>query len=274
MKTAVITGGTGGIGKAVATTLARKKFRVIIHGRDPHKTEQAVQEIKINSGNTNVESVTADISTLHGMKKLADAIKAKADAIHALVLSTGVILPDRVITADGLEAGFVIQYLSRFAITQLLKNELIKGNAHIVMVVAPVIKGAKIHFEDLTLEKDFTMLRAMAQEMFANHLFVQEFAKRHSANDVVINMANPGITDSGIGKHLAFPLRWGLKLIGTKPEKAAHNLAFLASDEGINFSGYYLKKPGKPEVKEKANHDPEVAERLWEKSIELIRPIL
>jgi NAD(P)-dependent dehydrogenase (short-subunit alcohol dehydrogenase family) len=274
MKTAVVTGGTGGIGKAVASAMARKQFHVIIHGRDPHKAEQAVQEIKINSGNTNVEYITADISTLHGMKKLADAIKSKTDVVHALILSTGVILPNRVVTADGLEAGFVIQYLSRFAITQLLKNELSKGKARIVMVVAPVIKGAKIHFEDITLEKDFTMLRAMAQEMFANHLFVQEFAKRHAANDVVINMANPGIIDTGIAKHLAFPLRWGLKLIGTKPEKAAYNLAFLASDEGVNFSGYFLKKPGKPEVKEKANHDPAAAEKLWEKSMELINPIL
>jgi len=274
MKTAVITGGTGGIGNAVATALAKKQFRVIIHGKDPQKINQAQQEIRHASGNSEVETVLADVSTLRGMKELAEAIKSKTDTIHALVLSTGVILPKREITPDGLEKGFVIQYLSRFAVTNLLMSELKKGKAHIVSVVAPVIAGAKIHFEDISLEKNFTMVRAMAQEMFANHLFVQEFAKRHPENDVLINMANPGLADTGILRRWPSPLRWAYKLIAHKPEVAAQNFVYLASDESVNFSGYYLKKPGKQKVKEKASHDPIVAEKLWEKSLELIRPIL
>ena len=46
MKTAVITGGNSGIGKAVATALAKKQYRIIIHGRDPEKTRLAAEEIK------------------------------------------------------------------------------------------------------------------------------------------------------------------------------------------------------------------------------------
>lgn len=274
MKTAVITGGTGGIGKAVAMALAKKHFRVIIHGNDPAKALHVEQEIIAESGNNLVESIAADVSTLSGMKELADAIKAKTDTINALVLSTGVILPKRKVTPDGLEAGFVIQYLSRFAVTNLVMNELKKGNAHIVSVVAPVLPGAKIHFDDITMEKKFTMFRAMAQEMFASHLFVQEFAKRHPENNLLINMANPGIVETGIARRLPAILRWPYKLIAAKPEKAAHNFVFLATDERVNYSGYFLKKPGKSEVKEKANYDPVVAERLWNKSMELIRPIM
>jgi len=274
MKTAVITGGTGGIGKAVAIALARKQYRVIIHGRDPEKTKQAEQEIKTDSGNSNVESIAADISSLRGMKELADIIKSKTDIIHALILSTGVILPKRIETVDGLESGFVIQYLSRFATTQLLMNELKKGKGRIVMVVAPVIPGATIHFEDITLKKKFTIISALSQEMFANHLFVQEFARRHPGNEVVINMANPGFTDTGIVRRLPAPLRWAYSLVATKPEKAAQNFVYLASEEGVNFSGYILNKSRKPGMKEKANHDPLVAQKLWEKSMELINPIL
>ena len=274
MKTAVITGGNSGIGKAIALALAKKNFRIIIHGRDAEKTLLAENEIKSVSGNRQVESIAADVSSLAGMKNLVDAIKARTESINALVLSTGVILPHRKVTPDGLEAGFAIQYLSRFTVTNLLMNELKKGNARIVSVVAPVIPGAKIHFEDITMEKNFTMIGAMSQEMFANHLFVQEFAKRHPQNDVVINMANPGFSDTGIVRRLPVLLRWPYKLIATKPEKAAHNFIYLASDEGVNFSGYFLKKPGKPDIKVKANYDQSVSERLWEKSMELIRPVL
>jgi hypothetical protein len=48
----------------------------------------------------------------------------------------------------------------------------------------------------------------------------------------------------------------GYKLVATKPEKSAHNFVYLASDERVNYSGYFLKKPGKSDVKEKASYDP------------------
>ena len=144
MKTAVITGGNSGIGKAAAIELAKKGYRVIIHGRDPQKTKEAAEEIKTASGNTNVDFVAADISLIKGMKELADAIKQKTNSIEALILSTGVILPTHVVTPDGLEAGFVIQYLSRFAITQLLMTELKNGSAKIAHVGAPTFKKATI----------------------------------------------------------------------------------------------------------------------------------
>src|SRR6266850_3478935 len=174
MKTAVITGGNSGIGKATATALAKKGYRVIIHGRDVSKTQQAADEIKSKSGNKNVEYISADVSLLKGMKELADAVKQRTGTIDALVLSTGVILPNHIITTDGLEAGFAIQYLSRFAVTQLLMRELKNSHAKIVQVAAPVLKGATVFFDDLALKNNFTMMRAMGQEMFANHLFVQE----------------------------------------------------------------------------------------------------
>ena len=50
MKTAVITGGNSGVGKAVATELAKKGFRVIIHGRQEQKTVAAAEEIRRISG--------------------------------------------------------------------------------------------------------------------------------------------------------------------------------------------------------------------------------
>ena len=274
IKTAVITGGNSGIGKAVATGLAKKQYRVIIHGRDDEKTRNAAEEIKLLSGNGNVDHVSMDISSIRGMRALADSIRSKTDSIHSLVLSTGVILPHYVQTPDGLEAGFVIQYLSRFAVTQMLMNELMKGNAKIVMVGAPVIRGAKIYFDDIALKNNFTMVKAMKQEMFANHLFVQEFAKRHPDGKVLINMAHVGIAKTGIIRHSNIFFRLAVQLAGKSPERAAGNFVYLASDPRVNFSGYFLKKPGNPAIREKINYEPSIAERLWNKSMELIKPVL
>ncbi len=272
MKTAVITGGNSGIGKAVATELAKKGYRVIIHGRDPQKTLQAAEEIKAGSGNPHIEYISADVSTIQGMKELADAIRQKTGSIEVLVLSTGVILPRHVITTDGLEAGFAIQYLSRFAMVQMLMTELKNGHARIVTVGAPKLANAKIYFDDIALKKDFSMMKALGQEMFANHLLVQEFAKLHPDNDVVMNMAHVGIAKTGIMRHSNFFLKAMVNLVGRTPEAAAQNFVYLASDPSATFSGYFLRHPGKPDKKEKIQYDPEIAKRLWNYSLELIYP--
>jgi retinol dehydrogenase 14 len=272
MKTAVITGGNSGVGKAVAIGLAKKGYRVIIHGRDSQKTIEAAAEIKKESASSNVEYISEDISTIRGMKNLASAIKDKTTSIEALVLSTGVILPKQVITADGLEKGFTVQYLSRFALVQLLMQELKNGKARIVMVGAPKLGNAQIYFDDLALKDNFTMMKALGQEMYANHLLVQEFAKLHPDNEVVMNMAHAGVSRTGIMRNSNFMLRTLVNVFGQSAESAAENFIYLATDPSANFSGYFLKKPGKPEVKEKIQYDAETAHRLWNRSLELIYP--
>lgn len=271
MKTAVVTGGNSGIGKAVAASLAKKGFRVIIHGRHAGKTKEAADEIKAQAGNENVDYAVADISTVSRMKDLAKAISRKTDLINALVLSTGVILPKRVVTGDGLEMMFAVQYLSRFAATQFLLPLLQKGEAKIVHIGAPVIKGAQIYFDDLAFEKDFSMVKAMGQCMLANHLFVQEFARRFPANEMMMNITFGGIAKTGIMRETNFLFRLAVKLAGKKPEKAASNAIHLASDESVNFSGYFLKKPSDHSVKEKIEQPAALAEKLWVKSLELIK---
>lgn len=272
MKTAVITGGNSGVGKAVATGLAKKGFRVIIHGRDKQKTIDAAEEIKNESGSTNVEYIVADVSSLSGMKELVEGIRQKTASIEALVLSTGVILPKRIVTADGLETGFAVQYLSRFAVVNMLRQELKNGKARIVMVGAPKLGNAQIYFDDIAFENNFSMMKALGQEMYANHLFVQEFAKLHPDNEMVINMAHAGVAKTGIMRNSNFLLRTMVNVFGSTPEAAAANFIYLASDPSADFSGYFLKKPGRPEVKEKIQYDPETAQKLWNRSLELIYP--
>jgi retinol dehydrogenase-14 len=270
MKTAVITGGNSGMGKAAAIELAKLGYRVIIHGRNAEKARQAAEEIKVSSGNENVEHIPADVSEIKGMKALAAAIKQRTTSIDVLILSTGVILPNHVITTDGLEAGFAIQYLSRFTVVQLLMDELKKGNARIVMIAAPKMKSASIHFEDIALKNNFTMIKAMGQEMFANHLLTQEFAKRNPGSDVVMNIMHVGIARTGIMREANFFLKMLVALFGKSPRKLTENIIYLATSKNVNFSGYFLKKPGRPSVREKVAYDPEVSEKLWNKSLEWI----
>ena len=85
-----------------------------------------------------------------------------------------------------------------------------------------------------------------------------------------MNMANVGIAKTGIVRHSNLFFKLGVLIFGKSPEKAIKNFVYLASDESVNFSGYFLKRPGHPLVREKNNYDPAVSERLWNVSLDLI----
>jgi len=270
-KTVVITGGNGGIGKATAVALATKGYRVIIHGHHPQTTMDAYEEIKLRSKNSQVEMIVGDMSSVAGMKNVSRAIMDKTDKIDELVLCTGKIMPKRVLTADGMDTAFATQYLCRFATVQSLMPLLKKaGQARIAHAGAPTMKKASIHFDDLSLKNNFSMIRSMGQAMLSTHLFVQEFAKRHTDNTVLMNMHHVGIARTGIGRETNFFFRTLIKTAGTTPDKAARNTVYLSDNNEVNYSGYFLPKPGKPQVKQHINFDPAVAEKLWNVSMELV----
>ena len=270
-KTAVILGGNSGIGKASAIQLAKKGYRIIIHGRDAQKTAAALEEIKSVSTNKNIEAIVGDLSSIAGMKKVASEIASKTDVIDILILSTGVILTKRVETADGLEGAFAAQYLCKFTLVNELMPQLKKAPlARIVIVGAPTMKKAKIFFDDISLKNNFTMMTSMGQCMLANHMFVQEFAKRHKNEKIYLNIHHVGIAKTGVVREVNGFFKLLVKLFGTTADKACANTIYLADNDAVNFSGYFLPKPGKPEKKNLIQIDGGNNERLWGMSLKLI----
>ncbi len=70
-KTVVVTGGTGGIGKATAIGLAALGARVAITGRDLARVEEAAVDIRRASGSPRVDAFGADLSSQAEVRRLA-----------------------------------------------------------------------------------------------------------------------------------------------------------------------------------------------------------
>ncbi len=70
-KSVLVTGGTGGIGRATATGLAALGARVGITGRDPARTEAAAAGIRATPGSPAVDAFAADMSVQAGVRRLA-----------------------------------------------------------------------------------------------------------------------------------------------------------------------------------------------------------
>lgn len=80
---ALVTGATGGLGRAIAQRLGRDGIDVIVHGRDAGRGQQAVAEIEQLGGNATF--IAADISEAAGVEQLA----AAAGEIDVLVNNAG-----------------------------------------------------------------------------------------------------------------------------------------------------------------------------------------
>jgi len=74
---AVVTGSTGGIGRAIAEGLARAGAAVVINGRGEARVNKALAEMHVMFPEADISGVAADVATLPGAASL---IAAAADA--------------------------------------------------------------------------------------------------------------------------------------------------------------------------------------------------
>jgi NAD(P)-dependent dehydrogenase (short-subunit alcohol dehydrogenase family) len=72
-KSAIVTGGTAGIGLEIARSLAGEGAAVIITGRSRAKLDQAIADIRVSTG-ASVTGVLADVATADGAAELARAV--------------------------------------------------------------------------------------------------------------------------------------------------------------------------------------------------------
>jgi retinol dehydrogenase 14 len=88
-RTVLVTGGTGGIGRATALGLAALGARVGIVGRGEARTPAAAVEIARESGNPAVDAFAADMSRQSEVRRLADAVLTAYPRLDVLVNNVG-----------------------------------------------------------------------------------------------------------------------------------------------------------------------------------------
>ncbi|MEU4446050.1 SDR family NAD(P)-dependent oxidoreductase [Actinosynnema sp. NPDC050801] len=188
MANTVITGGTNGIGKALAARLAREGHRVAVVGRSAAAPD-------------GVELVRGDLATIAGTAAVADEVASRFDVVDHLVLGAGRFNPRRVVTADGLEHSFALYAVSRFALVERLLPVLERSAAPVVVSLCGVagLRGPGIRWDDLALSRGYRALGAVSQGARAVDLLGAGFADRHPGSAVRYVLHNPMFVDSGLG---------------------------------------------------------------------------
>jgi retinol dehydrogenase 14 len=198
-RTVLVTGGTGGIGRATAQGLARMGAHLAICGRDRGRTEGAAGELRA-AGGGQVKVFVADLSSQSQVRRLAGEVLQRCSRIDVLVNNVGGYWDTRHLTADGLERTFALNHLAAFLLTNLLLDRLIQSApARVVTVASHAQAQGRIDFDDLQGERFSSGARAYNQSKLANVLVTYELARRLEGTSVTANALHPGLVRTAFG---------------------------------------------------------------------------
>jgi len=120
-QTWLVTGASGGIGRAAALEAARRGARVLAVARSAGKL-RALQ----NEAPASIEPLVADLALVREVRALVSGLAARGERIHVLLNNVGVMLDDYTLTAEGREASFATNLLNHYLLTEeLIARELL-----------------------------------------------------------------------------------------------------------------------------------------------------
>ena len=271
-KTVLVTGATGGIGKAAARTLAALGATVVIVGRSAAKTAEVAREIRAAS------FIVADLSVMSEVRRAAAEFRAGHSRLDVLLNNAGAVVTSRQETPEGIEMTFALNHLNYFLLTQELLD-LLKAtpDARVVNVSSEAHRSGKMRWDDLEFRKGYSGFQAYGQSKLANILFTRELSRRLAGTGVTANALHPGVVYTGFGQggaglagrlvSLSYQL---MRPFIKSVEQGAQTSIYLASSpEVAGVTGQYFDKERVARPTPQALDDAAAA-RLWAISEEYV----
>jgi len=279
---AIVTGANSGLGFDTAAVLANKGAHVVLAVRNLDKGNEAAERIKSKNPNAVVSLQELDLTSLDSVRKAADQLRADYPRIDLLINNAGVMyVPTRETTKDGFEMQFGTNHLGHFALTGQLLDNLLPVEGSRVVTVSSVGHRilARIHFDDLQLERKYNRVEAYGQSKLSNLLFTYELQRRLAAKGTptIAAAAHPGFADTELMRHMpgAIPdFLW--RPFAQPADMGALPTLRAATDPGVQGGQYYGpdgigETRGHPKVVKSSaqSHNEDIQRRLWTASEEL-----
>lgn len=204
-RTAVVTGGNGGLGLATARALAGAGADVVIAARDQTKAAAAVQTILADHPTARLTVVELDLASLESVRDAAARLRASRLTIDLLVNNAGLMaMPERR-TADGFEMQFGVNHLGHWAFTAQLLEPLLRADAARVVTVTSTAHhmGRAVDPSDVNLEGHYKPWGAYGRAKLANFHFAlglqQQFER--AGGRAASLAAHPGLSNTDLQSH-------------------------------------------------------------------------
>ncbi|HYX19566.1 MAG TPA: beta-ketoacyl-ACP reductase [Thermoanaerobaculia bacterium] len=239
MRTAVVTGGSRGIGRAISLELARAGARIVLTCReDLERAHATVAEIERAGGQA--AALTMDVRRPEDVRALAERVGADFGGADILVNNAGVIKDALFPFMKEEDWDYVVDVdlKGAFRVTKaLIRGMLHKSYGRIVNVVS--VSGISGHAGQANYSAAKGGLIAFTKAL------ALEFAPR----GITVNAVAPGLVDTEIIAHLKedarreFIGRIPMARFGT-PEEIAAVVGFLASERASYVTGQVWRADG------------------------------
>ncbi|MCB1294409.1 MAG: SDR family NAD(P)-dependent oxidoreductase [Gordonia sp.] len=286
-KTAIVTGANSGLGLETARGFARLGATVVLACRNLDAAKTASDDIAGTVADARLEIVHLDLSDLESVREAADLIRDNHRKIDILVNNAGVMSRERQLTADGFELDFGTNFLGHYALTGRLLDRINTSVGRIVTVTSAVHRKGSIDFDDLPMERGYSVPAAYARSKLAELMFAIELQRRLAADGMAgASLAShPGASYSGVMReqnkilNWAFTspnMRWLLDRFVQEPDQGALPTLRAATDPAAFGGQFYgpsgrLEATGSPVLVSPADRavDPVAAQKLWDVAEEL-----
>ncbi|HEY1710525.1 MAG TPA: SDR family oxidoreductase [Rhizomicrobium sp.] len=237
-KTALVTGGSRGIGAAAVRALADEGAHVIVHyGNSAAEADKLVAEIRIAGGKA--DAVNADLAQRDGPFKLARQVRELTGKLDILIANAGVA------KQAAIEDTSVEDFDRQFAVN-------VRAPYFTVQQLLPILSdGASIIFtSSLVARTSVDRLSAYAGTKGAIDTFVKQFAAALGDRNIRVNAVAPGVIETDMssfarseeGRNYTLSLQ-ALKRVA-QPDDIAGVFTFLASDDSRWVTGETIEASG------------------------------
>ena len=227
----IITGASAGLGYVTARELARRGAELTLVMRDKIKAQRTVEELQLETGNTQIRYELADLSLMSDVDKLIARLKKSGRAIDVLINNAGALFNPRGETAEGLEQSYALLLLSPCRLTEGLKPLLIKAESpRVINIVSGGMYSQKLDVDTLLNENEenYSGSAAYAKEKRALMVLTQEWARDWANDGIVVNAMHPGWADTP-GVQDALPLFRKITRSALRtPEQGADTIVWMA----------------------------------------------
>jgi 3-oxoacyl-[acyl-carrier protein] reductase len=238
-RVAIVTGASGGIGKALATEFAREGATVVVSSRAGTAAADAIAE-EIRSGGGNAAHIAADVTDPAAVRQMVAEVLERFSRIDILVNNAG-------LNQDS--------HLAEMSQAQW--NEVLEVNLNGVFhctkaVIRPMAlrrSGVVINVSSIAGEHPMTAHANYNTAKAAVNAFTRSSAIELARFGIRVNAVSPGFIDAGMSRPLLRKSRERvLSLIPLRafgqPEDVAQAALFLASEDARYITGEVLHVSG------------------------------
>jgi 3-oxoacyl-[acyl-carrier protein] reductase len=250
-KLALITGSTKGIGKAIATELAREGTDVIINGRKQADVDRVVAEIKAQFPNTNPQGAAADVADEASRAQLFDQFPK----IDILINNMGIFQPMEYADIDDATWNKFFQInvlagnaLAKFYLPKMLEQDF--GRVIFIASEEAVMPSGEMPQYSMTKTMNLSLAKSLSNLTVATHVTVNTIMPGSTLTEGVQKMLEDMYADSDLPEE-----EWEADFMKNhrsrsqiqrliRPEEIGRFAAFVASPDASSFSGEALRVDG------------------------------